>query len=495
MSMKIISTNGFGMITGRGTFFLRFSIFLFFISCIEKDVYEGNSDNGLSPTYEGYIYPYGDEVQDIVTVITLETVGEVNRKEIAVEIPFLKYNKSWLFMLTQDDTKQAAYTTTWAAINGKPLSHVYYYGARQLAAGDLPPDAFSLNKTLGSTDGTGKEIRFAFTTTLSPESGWMDAKPTIEKGNTRDYFRFSMKNGLTWDDVSEMILYGTGIAFHNVNTKADHLEDSIRRHYALSQEIIKAKLSGRSCKILAEPDGKKAYLAAALNYEPIQLMTAQSAGGAVSVLTRLFPFTEKSGLKKETLFREFFDSPYDIVPRIEEQLRKEKKEEREAINVGVHNTTVTFAQFLLWLNNRYGKDGDDSVWFPSLEEYYEYNHYRTHASITHEVEDNKVKLRIVFPSGPSFYFPSITVNLSGIKKAKVKSIMTDDVVTGFSYTEYDDGLMLNIDCRKFLLEQATWFVEKFESAPSQSNRTDALYFVQMLKDSTMKDELLKRIEK
>ncbi|MCE5205376.1 MAG: hypothetical protein LLF80_04625 [Porphyromonadaceae bacterium] len=114
-------------------------------------------------------------------------------------------------MLTQDDCKHAAYSTTWAAINGKPLSNNYYYGTEQLAAGDLPPDAFNLDKTLGSTDGAGNEVRFVFTTTISPEWDWMDDKTSVNREFNKDYYRFYMKSGLTWNNLSEMLAYDTGI--------------------------------------------------------------------------------------------------------------------------------------------------------------------------------------------------------------------------------------------------------------------------------------------
>lgn len=193
------------------------------------------------------------------------------------------------------------------------------------------------------------------------------------------------------------------------------------------------------------------------------------------------------------LQRAFYDSPYDIVSKIEAQLRKDKQE-REAIHIGVHGTYVNFAQFLLWLNNTYGKEGDDSVWFPSLEEYYEYNYYRVHGTITKEVHDNIVQLTIFLPSAPYFYYPSTTVNLSGIKEEQIKSIVTNDAVTGLSYGSHEDGLMLNIDCRKFLAEHATHFVEKYELFRSSSNKNDARYFVNMLKESETKTKLLQRIE-
>ncbi|MFA7493827.1 MAG: hypothetical protein WCZ43_09980 [Proteiniphilum sp.] len=455
-------------------------------------MYQGDAETGQEHVYVKYLYPYGNEVQNVVAEITLEMVGKIDLENIAVEIPPLKYNKSWLFMLTQDDCMHAAYSTTWAVINGKPLSNNYYYNAEQLDVGDLPPDASLRNKLLGSTDGTGREVRFAFTTTLAPEWEWMDAKTEVNRGFTKDYYRFFMKSGLTWNNVSEMLAYGTGIAFHDVKTDAVNREDSIRKHYELSLQIILNQLAGRGCKTLAEPNGNKTYVRAALDYAPIQIMTAQNAGPADPELKRLYPFRVDSDLNRHLLHRIFYDSPYDIVPQIEIQLKKDK-EEREAIHLGVHGTAITFAEFLVWLNDKYGKDGDDSVWFPSLEEYYEYNYYRIHGTMTKEISGDKIKLKISLPSRQYFYYPSVTLNLSGVKEEQIKSISSDDKVTGLSYANYQDGIMLNIDCRRFLVEHATHFVEKYESNSSLSNRNDASYFVNMLKDSETKSGLQKRI--
>lgn len=72
---------------------------------------------------------------------------------------------------------------------------------------------------------------------------------------------------------------------------------------------------------------------------------------------------------------------------------------------------------------------------------------------------------------------------------------TDDAVTGLSYADYGDGIMLNIDCRKYLAEHATHFVEQYEKDKSNaSNKADALYFVSMLKESDKKTKLLNRIK-
>jgi len=460
-----------------------FSLFLLFVSCVKFPNNKNNNNNGEDEI--AYIYPFKSEGQNIVAELSIQTDGKVDLNDINVEIPYLKYNKSWLFLLTQDDCKHAAYSCTWAAINGKPLSRQYFYDVAHLKAGDLPIDYYYLGKTLGSSDGAGNEVRFSFTTTLAPEFDWMDAKTEVDVGYKDDYFRFYMKSGLIWDNVIEMLNYGTGIAFHDVNTDAPNNLDTILKHYNVSQQIILNRLSGRGCKTLAEPNGNKSYVIAAQSYSPIQTMTAQA--GAVD----LYPFQVNDDLQKQLLSRIFY-TPEQIKAAIGEQLLL-RKEDRAAIHIGVHGTDYSWAKFLLWLNDTYGKDGDDSVWFPSMEEYFEYNYYRIHGSVKKSVNNNTIILTISLPSGQYFYYPSITLNLGNLKIDNIVSISSSDQITGLSYGNYEGKTMINIDCRKFLSEHATHFVEQYEKSKTNSNFEDALYFVNMLKASDKKADLLKRI--
>lgn len=460
---------------------------IFTASCIQEvDLSKGNlvEDSPL------YIYSFLDEVENVKTEIFIKTKTSLLVGNIHAEIPYLKYNKSWLFMLTQDDCKQAAFSCTWAAINGKPLTNKYFYNAGQLLWGDLPPDIRYQRKTLGSTDGTGNEVRFAPTTTLAPDQTWMNEKVQILLHYEKNYSRFNQKKGLVWNNVREMLNYGWGIAFHNlvVNNKKD--ENALLEQYPNAQDSILKHLNGRGCKTLAEPDGNKAYVTAALEYPPIQTMVAQA--GTV----KLYPFKVTDDLHNVLIERWFNDSPNYFKPLIEEQLQK-PKEERMAIYIGVHGTDSGWVNFLLWLNDNYGKDGDDSMWFPSQEEYYEYNYYRTHGAAPQieVIDETTLKLTVDLPSGQYFYYPSVTVNLTGLKKQDIVSIETDNAVSGLSYADFEDKLMLNIDCRKYLTEHATHFVEQYENDKSNaSNKADALYFVNMLKDSQKKTELLNRIK-
>ena len=79
----------------------------------------------------------------------------------------------------------------------------------------------------------------------------------------------------------------------------------------------------------------------------------------------------------------------------------------------------------------------------------------------------------------------------------ISSINTDDNITGFSYAacKEKEGIMLNIDCRKYLTEHAENFVKRYEANPTNASaKADANYFVNMLKDSDKKTELKKRAE-
>ncbi len=433
-----------------------------------------------------YLYPFSSEQKNITASISINLKNDATVNEIGAEIPPLKYNKSWLFLLSQDDTRHESFCVTWAAIHGKPIPvDKHYYDVEHLEAEDFPPGIMTLGKTLGSTDGAGKEVRFSFLITVEPEKHSMNRKPSVLPGFNVNQDRFKMNECLTFSNVKEMLNSGVGIAFHDVKTTAVDIVDSVKKHLEISQKILLDTLKGRGCKTLAEPEGNKVYIEAAKIIPEIQVITAQTEVEAI------YPFQNPSALYNIPLRRE---------PVVEENFRNyiEKKlalpkEQREAVAVFVHQTGTYFANHLLWLNNTYGKDGDDSMWAPSLEEYYEYNYYRLNGNVK-VIKDNKtVKLEVFLPSSDYFYYPSVTINVKGLKMADIESVTSGDEVKGMSYADYKDGVMINIDCRKFLMEHATHYVEKYEKTKKVTDRADAIYFVKMLKESSAKRALLTRV--
>lgn len=467
-----------------------------FCSCIKKDLYKGEDNDQLTEDpieiYSSFSYPWVNEVKGPEAEITLyiDGLNTESLNTISLSIPPLKFNKSLLFMLTQDDCKHAAFCKTWAAINGRPVTWTggernYYYDIEQFEAGDLPPDTFSLGKTLGSTDGHGNEVRFHFTTTLAPEWDFMSADVLVIPGFNDHYSRFYMKSGLRWNNVREMINYGTGIAFHDVDADDVSNVSDLLSHFQISQNIVLDSLYGRGMKFLAEPNGNKTYITAAQQYDDIKTITAQTGG------FKLVPFQVNSDLKDIVLERIFAETP-EVKNLVTSQMQTDPAY-REAVYVGWHETDNDFVQFMLWLNENYGKDGLDALWFPSHEEYYEYNYYRHHCQTEISKNDGSIKIKIKFPNEKYFYYPSLTLNIAGLPLENVTSVSSNDVVTGLSYGAYKNGVSINLDCRKYLYDQANYYVNKYLSKRNTTNLRDASYFVNMLKDSPQKNELMEKI--
>lgn len=469
-------------------------------SCLKKELYTGGkNDDGkeVSPTDNDgnknrYIYPFGEEKmgREAEIIIELQSDHSIPENPI-VSIPPLKYNKSLLFMLTQDDCKQSAFSMTWAAINGKPIDRSdikrkYYYDIEHLEADDLSPNSYLLGKTLGSTDGFGHEVRFHFTSTLAPEWEFMDAPTNVRKGFTENYFRFYMKSGLRWNNVIELVNDGNAIAFHDLNTAAVNNVDSLIKHFDLAQQITKKKLNGRNIKFLAEPNGNKTYLQAALGYPEIQTMTAQTGAD------KLIPYQVNSSLNQKTLARVFVNHAAEVEKLVNDAVAKDVTQ-REAVHIGVHETDHDWAQFLLWLNNTYGKDGKDILWFPSQEEYYEYNYNRQYSVINSRIEGNKLSIKVKFPAQADFYYPALTLNIKGVLMDNIKSISANETVTGLTYGNFDKGISINLDCRGFMYEHAAQYVDRYLAKKSATNLLDAKYYINAIKDSERKKNLFTRL--
>lgn len=478
------------------------ALLLMLFSCQNKDLYQAATKDNTTTADSNidksapYIYPFSDEVKNATAVITIKTNKDIVSTNIKPVVPYLKYNKSWLLLLSQDDCKPSIYSRTWAKMNGQPVSpsetidgkHDLYYDYPQLLNGDLPPTIIAAGTPLCSTDGAGRDVRFAFTATVLSEVDWMNSSVNVSPDFTKNYYRFFMKSGLVWCDVMDMMNYGVGLAFHNVAATDEKDESQVLTHYKMAQDSIMKHLAGRGCKMLAEPDGNKVYVSAALKFSDIQTMTAQNG----SVILR--PFQVTSDLSDVLINRVFLDNPDDYKTIIQGQLTI-SKEKREAVCIGVHSTDNAWMNFFQWVYDNYGKGGDDSVWFTSQEEYYEYNYYRIHGIQKVEQIDNRtLKLTVTLPFGDYFYYPSTTVNMEGLKMSDIVSIASDDAVTGLSYGDYDNSLMINMDCRKHLEELAAHYVEKYEKNKTNvSNKSDAIYFVNLLKSSSVKTALLERI--
>ena len=83
-----------------------------YTSCIRKmNLYDENRNTGQDNNEKDtdstpvYMYPFDKETANVTAEIIIHTKKEIQTKDINVEIPHLKYNKTWMLMLTQDDSE------------------------------------------------------------------------------------------------------------------------------------------------------------------------------------------------------------------------------------------------------------------------------------------------------------------------------------------------------------------------------------------------------
>ncbi|WP_294141565.1 Ig-like domain-containing protein [uncultured Sanguibacteroides sp.] len=439
-----------------------------------------------------YVKYFGERVS-----VDIELAGGVDPNAVQVEFPKLKYNKSMLVSLITDDANASSYCATFAAINDLPVCTEDFYHAAQAAANDFPQSALPrTGKTLGYTDGAGNERRFAHAIAIWPNVGKngvpnMDTKIVVDQGNTTNKYRF-MQPAMVWDDIKPMLKFGCSVGQHNINADKWDINSisNIMSGYEEDETTCINRLANRGMKIMYRPDGNDNYVEAAKRFDPFLLVLSE--GGNAD--NQFFPATFAGSLYKKNIHRLF---PADI-PTLKTYvtgIRNAALEARKWCTVGAHRTNTDWVEWLKWMNDMYGKDGDDSVWFCTPDEFYEYYYIRTNSVIRKSVTGSTLHLDMYIPSGQYFYYPDFSLLLSGITNvSNIVNIVVNDVVKGVSHAINAGKLLLNLNCNSNLLQYAEEFTAKFEGSQDNWDKTNALYFVNQLKPE-LKESFLNRINK
>lgn len=441
-----------------------------------------------------YIKQYAKKLE-----IDITCSSAVAADAVTVEFPALKYNKDTLVSFTTDDSNTSSFCRVWAGINGRPVSNKFYH-ANQLDAGDIPVSIVdtTLSKTLGYTDGCGNERRFTHGVAIWPHClgnagvTMMDTTSDVTPEATNTY-RF-MNPYLQWPDLSVMLKYGCSMYYHNIGTEAFGDDKVVSNVIAgLKADCQRAmERVGRGIKILARPDGNNTFIEAANQSDQILLSVGEN-----SPAENMFPFSIGSLFKKVAM--RFLPNSEGGTTTEQESVKSQfatemakSKDQRKWFHFACHTATLDWVNLLVWFNDNYGKDGNDSIWFATIDEIYEYYHARANSVIRKSVNGNTLRLTVYLPKGQYFYYPDFTLLLSGGNITGVTSVEVSGNVTGLSRVVKDGKLMLNVSANPRHLELAEEFTGKYETTGQQVFKTDALYLVGWLKES-LKQNFLDRL--
>lgn len=416
----------------------------------------------------------------------------VRAEDISVEIPVLKYGKKFAYSYTFDDDVVQAYGKAFCTINKKWVDAERFYHVGQVKTTGVVP-----SKTLGYTDGCGNERRFTFGVATWPNYStvYIDNFMAPTSKDADKYYPY-----LVWRDVVPLLDFGNSLYYHNVNERVyDKSEPASVSEGLDADNRTMVERLGRGAKVLVRPDGNNAYITAGRSNGNVVFMTTEGATDQGPALSNI-SLASNIDLNKQAQMRrntEALANAQTLMQAIE-----------TAAAAGDYRWLHDFShgpaefQYILDLfaaiNDRYGRDGEDVVWFATLDEIYEYNYFRNNSKVEKDISNNVLTLKFSCPAtglpNDMQFHRDFSVIVRGVDISENVEIESGSNVFGLSYAKQADGsLMVNVNCNKSLLDKAERYTAIYEEKASVAAKDDAMYFVNQLKAS-LRQTFVKRIQ-
>ena len=258
--------------------------------------------------------------------------------------------------------------------------------------------------------------------------------------------------------------------------------DEIIEGYKIFRDKALYKV-GRGFKTTTRPDGNTNYVSSSLDFPEHLCMAVETEKDGYSYVPYK-PYDE-TDMHKMLVRRIFNDDVQFYQDFIASEMAK-PKEQRELINMGAHNTGASYVDLMVWINDTYGKDGTDVIWFTHLDEVYEYWYLRKYSKIKKTVVGNIAHYDILMPSGQFFYYPELTF-ISNLAITQPTNL--SDAIRGFSFNGTD---MFNVNLDRGIEVLAEKYTSRYESMQKPIDEQDALYFANQLR-SDLKEPFTTRI--
>lgn len=447
---------------------------------------------------------FGDEVEFDVTV-----PEGVDKDAISLEIPPLKFNKKMVFSYITDDS-YSIFQYIFSFINKRYIAKVFKYPDGRtltwhLGMQDKPnlvqyvSEAFYPENFCQCTDGAGVKRRYATTV-----STWPDKLKDREIGQDVDQMWpwMSEKEFKFYFDFGFMVGYhdlqGYNIATTNTQEEFNKCVETTANLFKSYVDIIP--------KLMVEPNGDHKYITFSRGNDIIQVITAQAGDPSIK---KVYPFQPDFTLNKnqvsiERLFAygsDLNDTNED--PQYSKDLMSildgfDKAADKSTIYwlIGSAHRSAYWESYLFKkIHDAYGDVGNDSLWFPTLDEMFEYWYMRENTLTSKTITSTGVHFKLFVPKGANFFFRDLSVLLSGITSMDGVKVTSGDNVYGTSYAINDGKLLVNLNFNSLLMDRVNKYVEAFEADPNKEYAYDnAYYFVQMLKEG-VKEPYLARLNK
>lgn len=408
--------------------------------------------------------PRGEETE--VLRFSVAAPDDVDPQSIDLSIAPLKYDKHFAFSYTVDDSHVEAYSRIWCRIHGKWIDD-----NPRFHTNTAPSTGSRAANTLSMTDGCGNERRFGFGTAI-----WAtDGNKYSPDGFITDDDPHS--NYLSWADLREIVDWGVGVYYHNVNRQVyDELSPaSIAEGFETDRQKVLREL-GIEMKTLALPDGKSTYIEAAGTYAPICFIRTSLNRPGEYVKPKVYLTTAGSLYKQQT-----YDGIFVKADKVLEELAAQSASESPyLVCLTTHTPSPEVVELLATIRDTYGQGGADNLWVASFDEIYEYQQWRTEAAIHKSVEGSTAVFEVTLPAHPQFRFRELSFLITGTDGDRDVQPLSDNIY-GLSHAAHGEGMLLNLDFNPALPVRAEKYTARYEASGLDDDKDDARYILSFLR--------------
>ena len=445
-----------------------------------------------------YIKGFGDMVE-----LNLSVPIGIDPSTVNLTFPKLKYNKPNVASLTVDDS-HSIWNNVFSVINKRWVDNEQYSffdptsGDREFIyhkdcsyQGYTKTNGYYPTKNLEYTDGAGVYHRFGVSVaTWAWDLGLRDEIagifiPWVTAREVR--FMQDFGNSFNYHDIHGIVTYA---AAHEGSTD---VSQELFNQYVKTDADAFLALTDRIPKILQGPNGDPNYIYLARLCPEMQYNMELANRGTDSVCSPFLPFNNIHLLDKKSekyLVQRFFlqgDYTFEAWKNDIIQQGSVAESARKWTILGMHRPARDLTKYgiinaLNDIEAAVGVSGDDSIWFPSIDEFYEYWFMTQYAQINKIIDGQNIKFKIWVPANKNFWYKSISCLLSGITELTGIDISSSENCPGTSCVINNNQLLVNLDFNTDLISKAEKYVSIFEETPTKEYAfEDAQYFVQMLK--------------
>lgn len=507
------NVDSFSVTTGKGLsskfFNFNYRISDYYINDNLQSIIKIECIKGINETVKGvlnirYCKFYGDVVEFEITL-----PEGINKENISLEIPPLKFNKKLIFSYITDDSN-SIYQYQFAPINKrfvprtfklpdgrKLVYHMHMDGKPEFQ--QYVFDSYYPKNFMQCTDGAGVKRRYSTTVAAWTDKLINNGTPDFDAG--MQYPWISAKEFKFFRD------FGFSIAYHDLdNYSGDGLNQEKFDEFVSNTARKFQEYVGITPKFLVEPNGDHKYLEFAKANEIIQFSTAQSGH---SLIQTVYPhrqgFTmDKQSVSIQRIFAYGDDLTYeaempkyvvDMINKLKDYSNESDPNNISWLICAAHACSHWESNLFKSIHENFGDIGLDNLWFTTPDEMYEYWFMRTNTVFSKLETPTGLKFKLYIPKMPNFWYRDISVMLSGISSLDGIQVNSGNNVYGTSYNINDGKLLVNLNFDEKLLERTEKYVSIFENDyNTEYNYDNAFYFVQQLKEP-LKSTYLERINK